>query len=198
MESLNTLTANIQREWLARILDGSKKIEYRAATKYWLTRLEKVGPPPFKLRLINGMSPASPEATLLVDNVDIDVLYGEIRLHLKEIIEVIRWNPEWHLKYPPLPPESPIDLAALFANPIPQSKIQLIVTKEIIDSLKPGIPITFNLPLTENLYEQFADAPENIFTIMLKYEKLSSTVVLLSAYDHVFEDFVEYTVVMPI
>ncbi len=27
MQGLNTLTANIRREWLARILDGSKKIE---------------------------------------------------------------------------------------------------------------------------------------------------------------------------
>lgn len=92
--TLKPLTANIKREWLARIIDGSKKIEYRSATQYWYTRLEKVGPPPFRLRLINGTSPISPEAIVFVDDVDLDILYNEFRLHIKEIFVTKNWNPD--------------------------------------------------------------------------------------------------------
>ena len=83
---MNTLTANIQREWLARIIDGSKTIEYRDATQFWWNKLERAGPPPFQLRLINGMRADSPEATVLVDKVEIEQLVGQLRFHIaKEI-----------------------------------------------------------------------------------------------------------------
>jgi len=197
MQELNTLTANIQREWLARILDGSKKIEYRDATDYWLSRLERVGPPPFRLRLINGMRPDSPEATLLVGRVDIDVLTGQIRLHIKEILEAIRWNPTWHLQYPPLQPEPPLDLAALFEKPLAESNIRLAVSSSVLESLLPGAPITFALPLTEDAYKQFAEAPERIFSVWLEADNQVRQVALLGAYDRIFEDVVDYTVVAP-
>ena len=89
---MNTLTANIQREWLARILAGSKKIEYMDATAYWMRRLDKAGPPPFQLRLIIGMKPDSPEALVLVDKVDIDLPAASIRLHIKSVRSTVRWN----------------------------------------------------------------------------------------------------------
>lgn len=195
MQELNTLTANIQRQWLARILDGSKKIEYRDATDYWLSRLERVGPPPFRLRLINGMRPDSPEATLLVDRVDIDVLTGQIRLHIQEILEVIRWNPAWHLQYLPLQPEPSLDPVSLFKELLAESNIRLTVPSSVLESLLPGMPITFALPLTDDTYERFAEAPEGIFTVWLETDNRVRQVALLRAYDRIFEDVVDYTVV---
>jgi hypothetical protein len=92
---MNVVTANIQREWLARIVAGSKKIEYRSANPYWLRRLWNAGPPPFQLRLINGMKPDSPEATVLVERMDIDLLLGSIRFHIKKVQSTTRWNKPW-------------------------------------------------------------------------------------------------------
>ncbi len=192
---MNTLTANIKREWLARILDGSKKIEYRDATDYWLSRLERVGPPPFHLRLINGMSPDAPEATVLVDKVDIDLLYGQIRLHIAEIIERIRWDPAWHAQYPPLAPEPPIDDAALSATPLPSTDIHLTVSPEILDAVSLHQPHTFTLPADEEIYTPIATAPEGYFTIWLEDGQRTQQVVLLNLYDHCFGDTMEYTVI---
>lgn len=195
MKELNTFTANIQREWLARILDGSKKIEYRDASNYWISRLERVGPPPFQLRLINGMRPDAPEALLLVDRVDIDLLRGQIRLHIKEILETIRWDPKWHQKYPPLPPEPEIELPSLLKKTLARSNIQLFVSSSILASLSLEKPTTFSLPLSEKTYEQFSKAPEGFFTIQLRTKNQVRQVILLEAYDRFFEDVVDYTVI---
>src|SRR5438067_2163352 len=108
-EHMNTVTANIKRKWLSRILNGSKRIEYRDASPYWLKRLYKAGPPPFKFRLINGMKPDSPEATILVDKADIDLLNAEIRFHLGKIIDTAGWRDEWHRQYQPLPADTPVE-----------------------------------------------------------------------------------------
>src|SRR5947208_1156358 len=106
---MNTMTANIQREWLARIIDRSKDIEYRDATDFWYNRLDRVGTPPFHLRLINGMRSDSPEATVLVDKVETDVMHGVIRFHIADIVSTTRWDTRWHTKYPPLPPDPTFD-----------------------------------------------------------------------------------------
>jgi len=191
---MNTLTANIKREWLARILDGSKKIEYRDATDYWLSRLERVGPPPFHLRLINGMSPAAPEATVLVDKVDIDLLYGVIRLHIGQIIECIRWDPPWHAQYPPLEPEPPNNDDALRAAPLPSTDIHLTVSPEILDAVSPHQPYTFTLPADEKIYTPIAAAPEGYFTVWLQDGHRTKQVVLVDLYDHCFDGIMEYTI----
>jgi hypothetical protein len=47
------ITATIEREWLAEIIAGTKKIEYRKVKPYWTKRFEKVSVP-FELRLLNG------------------------------------------------------------------------------------------------------------------------------------------------
>ena len=192
---MNTLTANIQREWLARILDGSKKIEYRDATDYWLTRLERVGPPPFHLRLINGMSPTAPEATVLVEKVDIDLLSGFIRLHITQIIECVRWDPAWHAKYPPLAPEPPRDYAALRATPLPPTDMHLTVSPEILDAVSPHQPHTFTLPADETIYDLIGDAPEGYFTLWLEDGQRTKQAILLGLYDQCFDNIMEYTVI---
>jgi hypothetical protein len=54
-----------QRKHFADILahPRRKHIEYRDISECWESRLEKVGQPPFNLRLLNGMTPPIPEAT---------------------------------------------------------------------------------------------------------------------------------------
>jgi hypothetical protein len=89
-----TLVINIKRRYFAEILSipSRKDIEYRDLSPYWLSRLEKVGPAPFNLRLLNGMTPPVPEATVRVLKVDKDKRKGEIRLHLGRVLEVKHWD----------------------------------------------------------------------------------------------------------
>jgi len=95
-KSLNTLTMNIKRVWFASILSKPqrKKIEYRTMSDYWLNRIEKVGKPPFKLRLLNGMLPPVPESTMIVTKVVKDKKNGELQFHLGKILEVKYWDRE--------------------------------------------------------------------------------------------------------
>jgi hypothetical protein len=85
---------NIQREFFADILalPTRKRIEYRQMSDYWLRRLEKVGPPPFNLRLLNGMLPPVPQATVELVRVVKDPARGELRLHLGRVLEVKYWD----------------------------------------------------------------------------------------------------------
>src|SRR6266851_3675070 len=48
--SYDRITTTIEREWLAEIIAGTKKIEYRQIKPYWTKRFEKVSVP-FELRL---------------------------------------------------------------------------------------------------------------------------------------------------
>ena len=63
MRLYDRITTTIEREWLARIIAGTKKIEYRQIKPYWTKRFEKVSVP-FELRLLNGMNPPVPEVTV--------------------------------------------------------------------------------------------------------------------------------------
>ena len=92
--SINTLTMNIKREHFAKILAGTKVVEYRSMSAYWMTRLTKVGPVPFRLRLLNGMTPPVPEATVMVTGVVLDQATQRIQFHLGAIVEVVNWNRE--------------------------------------------------------------------------------------------------------
>src|SRR5271154_3237487 len=61
----------IEREWLAQIIAGTKKIEYRKIKPYWTKRFAKVSVP-FELRLLNGMNPPVPEVTVFVHRITKD------------------------------------------------------------------------------------------------------------------------------
>jgi hypothetical protein len=89
-----TLLMNIKRKWFAAILaqPARKTVEYRKLSGYWLGKLEKVGDPPFRLRLLNGMHPPVPEATIQVTKVVQNRRTGEIELHLGKVIEVKHWD----------------------------------------------------------------------------------------------------------
>jgi hypothetical protein len=89
-----TLVMNIERRWFAAILaqPREKPVEYRTLSDYWLRRLEKVGKAPFRLRLLNGMQPPVPEATIEVTKVVRNRKNMELEFHLGRVIEVKHWD----------------------------------------------------------------------------------------------------------
>ena len=93
MKKLNCdrITISIEREWLAKIIAGTKKIEYRQIKPYWTKRFAKVSVP-FELRLLNGMNPPVPEVTVLVDRITKDRRAGEYRLHIKRVLNYTHWD----------------------------------------------------------------------------------------------------------
>lgn len=92
--STPTLVVNIKRQFFADILalPCRKCIEYRDMSDYWERRLEKVGKPPFNLRLLNGMTPPVPEATVRVTKVVRRRSSNTIELHLGKVLSVEHWN----------------------------------------------------------------------------------------------------------
>jgi len=92
---MNTITATITREWLARIISGKKRYEWRGTSDFWEARLKKVGSPPFHLRLINGMKKDAPEATVLVSAVHWDLAEIAFRFTIERVVELKNWDSEW-------------------------------------------------------------------------------------------------------
>ena len=92
--STPTLVVNIKRQYLADILalPRRKWIEYRDLSEYWESRLENVGKPPFNLRLLNGMTPPIPEATVRVMKVVRKKSTKTIELHLGRVLSVKHWD----------------------------------------------------------------------------------------------------------
>jgi hypothetical protein len=82
---MTRITTTIKGVWLRKILDGSKKIEYREVKPYWTQRLSGISIP-FELRVINGMSKKAPEATLLIKKVDLDKEDNFYRLHIAKVL----------------------------------------------------------------------------------------------------------------
>jgi hypothetical protein len=85
------ITTTIEREWLAQIIAGTKKIEYRQIKPYWTKRFTKVSLP-FELRLLNGMNPPVPEVTVLIHKITKDRRAGEYRLHIKKVLGLKNWD----------------------------------------------------------------------------------------------------------
>lgn len=89
-----TLVINIKREFFAAILaqPRRKNIEYREMSNYWITRLQRVGKPPFYMRMLNGMTPPVPEATVIVTKVLKNKRTNEFEIYLGKVIEIKNWN----------------------------------------------------------------------------------------------------------
>lgn len=85
------LTTTIQRPWLAEIIAGTKRIEYRAIKPYWTERLKSVSVP-FELRLINGMNPPMPEVTVLIHKVTKNRHDRAYELHIKKVLSFKHWD----------------------------------------------------------------------------------------------------------
>lgn len=88
------ITTTIKREWLAEIIAGTKKVEYREIKRYWTDKLKSITKP-FELRLRNGMNPPVPEATVLIDRVTTNRRTKEYELHIKKVLEIKHWNRRW-------------------------------------------------------------------------------------------------------
>jgi hypothetical protein len=75
----------------AKIIAGTKKIEYRRIKPYWTRRFARVTLP-FELRLLNGMNPPVAEVTVLIPRIIKDRRAGEYRLHIKKVLEFKHWD----------------------------------------------------------------------------------------------------------
>ena len=71
------ITTTIEREWLAQIIAGTKKIEYRQIKPYWTKRFAKVSMP-FELRLLNGLM-------VVIQSIATDWQAGEYRLRIAKV-----------------------------------------------------------------------------------------------------------------
>ena len=85
------ITTTIKREWLAEIIAGTKRIEYRQIKPYWTKRLKRITLP-FELRLINGMSPPVPEVSVLINKITSNRRTREYELHIQKILGFKHWD----------------------------------------------------------------------------------------------------------
>ena len=92
--STPTLVINIKREFFAAILaiPQRKSIEYRDIKNHWINRLANVGEPPFNLRILNGMMPLVPEATIRVTEVIKNKRTNKFEIHLGKVLDVKHWD----------------------------------------------------------------------------------------------------------
>jgi len=93
MPAYEKITTTIEREWLAEIIAGTKKIEYRQIKPYWTKRFAKLSRP-FELRLLNGMNPPVPEVTVLIHRITKDRRAGEYAKRLltnRSLFSVPTW-----------------------------------------------------------------------------------------------------------
>jgi len=92
--STPTLVLHIKREFFAAILSlpRRKHVEYRDMSEHWLRRLERVGPAPFNVRLLNGMTPPVPEATIRVTKVIKNNRNWSLEFHLGRVLLVKYWD----------------------------------------------------------------------------------------------------------
>ena len=90
-KTYDRITTTIKREWMAQIIAGTKKIEYRQIKPYWTKRFAKISMP-FELRLLNGMNPPIPEVTVLIHRITKDRSAGEYGLHIEKILGFKRWD----------------------------------------------------------------------------------------------------------
>ncbi len=190
---MKTMTANIQREWLARIIDGSKKIEYRDATDFWLNRLDRAGPPPFHLRLINGMRPDSPEATVVVNKVETDVMRNVLRFHLADVVSTTRWETRWHTQYPPLPPEAPFDPISLLNQKLPSAEVTIKVEPTCLESVRSPGTHQFSLAYDGKLHQDLYDHAPEPFQVKLSTPAESVDVIVYEiVFDNCMDDDISF------
>lgn len=88
---MDRITTTIKREWLADIVAGVKRTEYREMKPYWRKKLKAV-PVPFELRLINGMRRNAPEVTVLVDRVRAKPGRRQYELHIAKVLRHLNWD----------------------------------------------------------------------------------------------------------
>ena len=92
---MDVITTTIERQWLAEIVAGTKRIEYREIKPYWTKRLKRVRVP-FKLVLRNGMNPPVPVLMVRIDRVTPSPRRsphtGTYALHIGRILRLEHWD----------------------------------------------------------------------------------------------------------
>jgi hypothetical protein len=88
---MDRITTTIRRPWLAAIIAGEKRVEYRENKAYWRKRLASVSVP-FELRLINGMQEHAPEVTVIVDRVRLNSRTRAYELRIREVVAHSNWD----------------------------------------------------------------------------------------------------------
>lgn len=88
---METLTTTIRQEPLRQIVARTKTTEYREIKPYWTRRFQAIECP-FLLRLINGMRPKAPEATVVIRRVRKNRRTGYYELHIGAVREVRNWR----------------------------------------------------------------------------------------------------------
>jgi hypothetical protein len=94
---MDTITTTLEREWFAKIVDRSKRVEYREIKPYWTSRLSKVQTP-FRLVLRNGMNHPIPVLTVRIDRIVPNPKRkgrkrkGSYELHIGRVLKVEHWD----------------------------------------------------------------------------------------------------------
>jgi hypothetical protein len=88
---MDKITTTIKREWLAKIANRTKHVEYREIKPYWVRRLSQVKTP-FLLWLINGMDSKAPEITVIVTKIRRNSRSRLFELVLGKIVGVRHWS----------------------------------------------------------------------------------------------------------
>jgi hypothetical protein len=89
--TMDRITTTIEREWLAGIIAGTKRTEYRQIKPYWRKRFDSVSLP-FELRLINGMQRKAPEVTVLIDRIRRNPATRQYELHIARVVRYANWD----------------------------------------------------------------------------------------------------------
>jgi hypothetical protein len=92
---VDTITTTLKREWFAKIVDGSKRVEYREIKPYWTKRLAAVKTP-FVLVMRNGMTPPVPVVSVRIDRI-VPSPRGRVRngyyaLHIGRVLKIEHWD----------------------------------------------------------------------------------------------------------
>jgi len=88
---MDTITTPLEREWFVKIVDRSKRAEYREIKPYWTSRLSKV-------RTRNGMNPPVSSLTVRIDGIVQSPKRkgrkrkGRYALHIGRVLKVEHWD----------------------------------------------------------------------------------------------------------
>jgi hypothetical protein len=92
---IDTITTTLKREFFAKIVDRTKRVEYRQIKPYWTSRLAKVSTP-FRLVLRNGMNRPIPVLTVWIDKVVPSpkgrTWKATYALHIGRVLKVEHWD----------------------------------------------------------------------------------------------------------
>jgi hypothetical protein len=140
------------------------------------------------------MKKDSPEALITVDDVDIELVSGTIRLHLGKIVSTTRWDNHWNAKYPARPWE--IDVPATPLVPGAPS-ITLEAPASLIEELQSPGAHAFDLPVDVDLSNQLINCASEPFFIRLTAPTSQATVLAYKIYYQYFGDQAHFLALTP-